>query len=147
VTSRTRTALTGALVAGGVAVIHQLQRQRQSRGSVAPSRVITIGKPVQQVEQAWHDPTLRGMVFAAVPHLAEQVSARCRPATPESWGTEVTLVADTGGAAGAVASAMPRLTAPVLLKLLLRFKAVVETGEIPTLTRNPAARHRAIEAA
>ena len=49
---------------------------------------------------------------------------RCRSANPESWGTEVTLVADSAGAAGAVASAMPRLTAPVLLNLLLRQKQV-----------------------
>jgi hypothetical protein len=87
------------------------------------------------------------MVFAAVPDLAEQVAARCRPATPASWGTEVTLVANAGGAAGAVAAAVPRLARPVLLNLLLRFKALVETGEIPTLTRNPAGDHRVISAA
>ena len=56
-------------------------------------------------------------------------------------------MADTAGAAGAAADAMPRLTTPVLLNLLLRFKAVVETGEIPTLTRNPAGAHRTIKAA
>jgi len=142
-----RTSVTGALVFGAVAVIYQLQRHRHGRGADAPSRVMTIGKPFDEVERAWRDPTLRRMVFAAAPQLAEQVSARCRPATPESWGTEVTLVANTGGAAGAVASAMPRLARPVLLNLLLRFKALVETGEIPTLTRNPAGGRRIIRAA
>ena len=144
-TIRTRTALTGALAIGGAALIYRLQRN--GRGAAAPARVVTIGKPFDHVERAWHDPTVRGRVFATVPQLAEQVSARFRPATPESWGTEVTLVASARGAAGAVASAIPGLAAPVLLNLLLRFKALVETGEIPTLTRNPAGRHRAIEAA
>jgi len=41
---------------------------------------------------------------------------------------------------------MPALAAPVLLNLLGRFKALVETGEIPTLARNPAARRRTIAA-
>ena len=52
-----------------------------------------------------------------------------------------------GGAAGAVAHAMPQLARPVLLNLLRRFKALVETGEIPTLARNPAGRQRTIGAA
>jgi hypothetical protein len=143
-TNRTRTTLTGALVVGGAALI--FLAQRRGRRSAAPVRVTTIGRPLDEVERAWQDPGIRATVFASVPHLADQVTARCRPATPASWGTEVTLVADRGGAAGAVASAMPRLAAPVLLTLLHRFKALVETGESPTLARNPAGRRRTIAA-
>src|SRR5438045_1170969 len=73
VTIRTRTALTGALVVGAVAGIYRLQRQRNGRGSGASSRVMTIGKPLHEVERAWHDPRVREMVFAAVPHLADKV--------------------------------------------------------------------------
>jgi hypothetical protein len=143
-TIRTRTSLTGALVVGGAAFIYLMQRQ--GRRSAAPARVMTIGKPLAEVERAWHDPALRGTLFASAPHLADQVTVRCRPATPESWGTEVTLVPRGSGAAGAVSSAVPHLADTVLLNLLRRFKALVETGETPTLARNPAGRRRTVAA-
>jgi len=145
--SRTSGSAGMALAVGGLLVVtYAIQRWRHERG-VARSRAITIGKPYDQVERAWHDATIRQAVFAATPQLAEHVTFRCRPATPASWGTEVTLSADPTGTGTALASAIPSLTNPVLLNLLHRFKAFVEAGEIPTLAKTPAGRNRIITAA
>jgi uncharacterized membrane protein len=63
---------------------------------------------------------------------------------PGDWGTEVKLhltLAPPGGSVG-VLLAKSLGPAPQLLlqKALRRFKSLAETGEIPNLTRNPAAR-------
>lgn len=75
--------------------------------------------------------------------LPNEGSVRFRPA-PRDWGTEVTLhfcFDPPGGALGSgIAkhlSIVPRLLAE---KALRRFKSLAETGEIPTLQHNPAAR-------
>jgi len=81
---------------------------------------------------------------ATVPH---KMIIRLRDAQPTEWGTEVTLgispLSDD-----TFTKAFVRLTHLVdeamLMKLLRRFKSLVETGEIPTLSHNPAARKRAI---
>lgn len=63
---------------------------------------------------------------------------------PEDWGTEVALsvrLNPPGGKLGKVAA--KRLhTVPFLFaeKILRRFKSLADTGEIPTLKRNPSAR-------
>jgi hypothetical protein len=148
VASRTQKITTYGFVLGGVAAItYAVQRHRNGASLRASSRVITIGKPPDQVERAWRDPTIREAVFAAMPRLAEHVALHGRPATPESWGTEVTISADPRSVAGGAGSIVPAVTRAVLLNLLHRFKALVETGEIPTLTNNPAGRHRIISAA
>lgn len=79
---------------------------------------------------------------AAVPNEGE---VRFRPA-PQDWGTEVTLhfrFEPPGGALGAAAAklldAVPGTLAGIALR---RFKSLAETGEIPTLERNPSARGR-----
>jgi hypothetical protein len=61
---------------------------------------------------------------------------RFRPA-PQGRGTEVLLRLDApaGGTLGFVPSA-------VAGKALRNFKSLVETGEIPTLKRNPSGRGR-----
>ena len=77
--------------------------------------------------------------------LLDEGSVRFRPA-PGDRGTEVTLrfrVDPPGGALGD--AALKRLgVAPGALanKALRRFKSLAETGEIPTLDRNPSARGR-----
>jgi uncharacterized membrane protein len=70
---------------------------------------------------------------------------RFRPA-PNDLGTEVTLSLRFEPQAVPLGSAMAALFggAPGKLlatKALHRFKSLAETGEVPTLTRQPAARH------
>ena len=83
---------------------------------------------------------------ASVPH---DMFIRLRDARPSEWGTVVTLgispLSD-----GTLTNAFVRLTGSLdrtlLTRLLRRFKSLVETGEMPTLSRNPAGRHRAFAA-
>jgi len=83
---------------------------------------------------------------AAAAHVEAEV--RFRPA-PADWGTEVTLRlhgTPPGGSAGSVVGAaagkLVRGQAGKMLmsKMLHRFKSLAETGEVPTLTHQPAAR-------
>jgi uncharacterized membrane protein len=56
---------------------------------------------------------------------------------PSSFGTEVTISVDPVDDAD-----LPALfTSAAFFEALHRFKSLVETGEIPTLDRNPQARH------
>jgi uncharacterized membrane protein len=70
---------------------------------------------------------------------------RFRPA-PAGQGTEVSLhfnFIPPGGALGAAALGLLDLAPKMVAgKALRRFKSLVETGEIPTLERNPSARGR-----
>ena len=56
---------------------------------------------------------------------------------PDGFGTEVTISVDPV----ADADLPPLVTSAALFEALHRFKSLVETGEIPTLDRNPHARH------
>ena len=84
---------------------------------------------------------------ATVPH---EMFVRLRDARPSEWGTVVTLgispLSD-----GTLTSAFVQITRfldrTLLTKLLRRFKSLVETGEMPTLSCNPAGRHRVVAAA
>ena len=83
---------------------------------------------------------------ATVPH---EMFIRLRDAQPSEWGTVVTLgISPLSG--GLLTSAFVRLTQSLdtatLKQLLRRFKSLVETGEMPTLSHNPAGRYRAIAA-
>jgi uncharacterized membrane protein len=75
--------------------------------------------------------------------LPNEGSIRFRPA-PGDRGTEVTLRVDFDPPGGALGRAAMRLlgVAPMLIaeKALRRFKSLVETGEIPTTSHQPAAR-------
>lgn len=68
---------------------------------------------------------------------------RFRPA-PRDWGTEVTLGFSfdvPGGALGNKAGQLLGFVPRILVEQVLRrFKSLAETGEFPTLKRNPAAR-------
>lgn len=75
--------------------------------------------------------------------VPNEVEVRFRPA-PGDWGTVITLSFRFEPPAGALGSSIaqrigmvPRLLAE---KALRRFKSLAETGEIPTLRHNPAAR-------
>lgn len=84
---------------------------------------------------------------AAIPH---EMSVELRDAQPAEWGTEVRLrlspLSDD-----VVTRSVLRITESVdqamLRKVLRRFKALVESGEMPTLSHNPAGRHRTLAAA
>ncbi len=75
--------------------------------------------------------------------LPNEGEVRFRPA-PKGWGTEVMLRFRFDPPGGALGEAAVKLlgSAPGLLafKALYRFKSLVETGEIPTLAKNPSAR-------
>jgi uncharacterized membrane protein len=66
---------------------------------------------------------------------------RFRPA-PTDWGTEVTVGLNPSPHGGATAWGLHGLHPKVAAeKVLRRFKSLAETGEIPTLARQPAARN------
>lgn len=79
------------------------------------------------------------------PRVTADVEFSVRPA-PADFGTEATLVVDYALPGGVLADAAVKLfgAAPDLLagKALRRLKALIETGEIPTLRDNPSARER-----
>lgn len=89
------------------------------------------------------DDLLRWEALTSV--LPNTGSVRFRPA-PKGWGTEVTLrlqFEPPGGPVGENAVKLFRaLPENLLVKALRRFKSLAETGEIPTLERNPSARGR-----
>jgi uncharacterized membrane protein len=65
-------------------------------------------------------------------------------AAPRDWGTEVTLRMSLQVPGGTVGRALAKALGPapklVVQKALRRFKSLAETGEIPSLNLNPAAR-------
>ena len=171
--------------------------QSRGRGNPKPlsiSRVISVGKPRDQLYRMWCDPKVLSDLFGDVLQVSREGEGRIRlrlslpgrheitwtsrlveqdghskflwrtepgatmphemllqfrDAQPAEWGTEVTLsislLSDDG-----VTRTLVRLTdfvdEAMLMKVLRRFKSLVETGEMPTLAHNPAARHRAIAA-
>lgn len=61
---------------------------------------------------------------------------------PGDWGTEVTLGLNPSSRGGATAWGLHGLHPKVAAeKVLRRFKSLAETGEVPTLVRQPAARN------
>jgi uncharacterized membrane protein len=84
---------------------------------------------------------------AAIPH---ELSVELRDAQPAEWGTEVTLEISPlseGLATRSILRITESIDEAMLTKVLRRFKALVEAGEMPTLSHNPAARHRTLAAA
>lgn len=75
--------------------------------------------------------------------LPNEGSVRFRPA-PGGRGTEVTLRVrfrpPGGGLGGAAMKRLGDVPGVLVQKALYRFKSLVETGEVPTLERNPSAR-------
>jgi uncharacterized membrane protein len=98
-----------------------------------------------QVVESQPDMLLRWKSLDGAP-LPHEGSISFR-AAPKDWGTEVTLRFSFELSAGAsvVRSVKPldRVTPLLAEKVLRRYKSLAETGEIPTLKRNPAARQRA----
>lgn len=124
------------------------------------TRVLTVGRGPEELRALWGDPVLLGRVLAEpytgdpAPWTVDEVStidgvvrfharseqehpveAKGRVTfadAPQDLGTEVTLALQLDGPAPAAGAAAH--------KALRRAKALVETGEIPTLERNPSGR-------
>jgi hypothetical protein len=127
-------------------------------------RVLTFGADAERVLGAWEQPDVERRVLAHLLQLtgtdpgvvvdpAERRGDGCRwsvrtdqgsvagtlavrPA-PNDLGTEVTLAVHSDDSVP-----LPdAITSAAVFEALHRFKSLVETGEIPTLDRNPHARH------
>jgi uncharacterized membrane protein len=68
-----------------------------------------------------------------------ELEVRLRPA-PAGEGTAVTMRLGLQPAGGAAATAQGALAGALVVKTLYRTKALFETGEVPTLEKNPSAR-------
>lgn len=136
------------------------------------AQTVTIACPVERIEQFWRDPEQMSVVLGDIAEVelkgpdryrwrsltgptlvweselipepeglrfvgtadASRITVSYRPA-PGKLGTEVTLRADTpvpGLLAGAAA-----------FKALYRLRALMQTGEVPTIRNNPSARKSA----
>jgi hypothetical protein len=138
--------------------------------STSVHRVVTIGRSPEELLDLWRRPEVQARAFAHVggevstgdgpdaadgaawsvemseaaaeelrwtshtQELAHTGALVVRPA-PNGFGTEVTLRVDADG------DLPSALSSPALFEVLHRFKSLAETGEIPTLDRNPHARH------
>lgn len=121
---------------------HGTTRDGRGDAAVAARRSITIGRPVDELSRLWHEPGTIGRVLGD--RAPDDAEVRFRPA-PNDLGTEVTLslrLDPPSGPAHALAPIAGGAAGTLLAtKALHRFKSLAETGEIPTLTRQPAARH------
>jgi hypothetical protein len=145
--ARVRKAVQLALMIGGLTTVAYAVRRRQTRRHrQPPSRVVTIGRSPAEVEQAWRDPHVRMDVFGQQPDLADRLDLQVNPATPARWGSEVRLTAPRDRRAARGLRTIDAVATVALNTVLHRFKALVEAGEAPTLTRNPAGRDRVVSA-
>lgn len=136
----------------------------------AKAQTVTIGCPVSRIDQFWRDPEQLSMVLgdiaeveaagqgryrwrlSAEPDMAwesslvtesgsvrfvgndNEIVVRYRPA-PHELGTEVTLCLKTPVPA--------LLSGAAAFKILYRLRALMQTGEVPTIQSNPSARESA----
>jgi hypothetical protein len=99
-------------------------------------RVVTIAATPDEVADRWPAPDVQRRVWAHAADLEGVGTFRAHPA-PRDLGSEVSLTIET-----ADGGALPAgVTSASVFEALHRFKALVEAGEIPTLDRNPHARH------
>ena len=187
----------GLLLAGALGVGRQGGAGRDVPSARGPTersesptlrRSITVGRPPEELYEAWRDPDRLSRVVGHVADVApadgdrlrwqvsgplglktawetrfveerpgeylrwetlgdarvpHEGSVSFRPA-PGDRGTEVTLAVDfdpPGGASGrAILDRLDVVTGTLAEVALDRFKSLVETGEAPTLERNPSAR-------
>ncbi|OCB31378.1 hypothetical protein [Mycobacterium parascrofulaceum] len=135
-------------------------------------QTVTIACPVERIEQFWHDPEQMSIVLGDIAEVelrgpdryrwrllagpktvwdselipepeglrfvgtgdAKQITVTYRPA-PGQLGTEVTLRATT--------PAPDLLAGAAAFKVLYRLRALMQTGEVPTVRTNPSARKSA----
>jgi hypothetical protein len=133
--SRRRIPGAAFLTLVGVAAYRRMQRRATVGGPVEGA--VTIGRSVEEVKARWSDARLfeaSGLPLAAAEDPG--VTADVRPA-PGGRGTELTVRVDDATRLDHGSSAAARL---LLLRGLRTFKSLVETGEAPTITGQPAAR-------
>ncbi|OBJ53111.1 hypothetical protein [Mycobacterium sp. 1423905.2] len=144
----------------------ELQPQR------AAAQTVTIACPVERVAETWHDPARLSVVLGDIAEVEatgedryrwrtlgepnvtwesrlvsfpdgvefvgtsddNELTVKYRPA-PRDLGTEVTLHVKT--------PAPGMLTGAAAFKLLYRLRALLQTGEVPTIKSNPSARESA----
>jgi uncharacterized membrane protein len=88
---------------------------------------ITVNRPRDEVQRLWLTPERRPQ------HIADSGATVTFKEAPGDRGTEIHVVLDEGGGIGGVAKRLTGGATP-LAKVkddLRRFKALVETGEIP----------------
>lgn len=131
------------------------------------AQTVTIACPVERIEQFWGDPDQLSVVLGDVAEIdagerdryrwkmsaepqvewestrvaepggvrfvgqGNEIAVRYRPA-PHELGTEVTLRVK--------APAPALLSGAVTFKILYRLRALMQTGEVPTIRSNPSAR-------
>jgi uncharacterized membrane protein len=136
----------------------------------ARAQTVTIACPVERIEQFWRDPDQLSVVLGDIAEIDTDGRDRYRwrlSAEPDvAW--QSTLVADTDGARfvgdgneivvryraaphelGTEVTLCLKTPAPALLsgaaafKILYRLRALMQTGEVPTIQSNPSARKSA----
>ena len=132
---------TFATIMGSVAAVTALADGR-SRWTISGPRGRTLTWETQIVDEQpsellqWRS-TPKGKVVS-------EGLVRFRPA-PGDWGTEVSLQLHITPQGGLLSRAMPRAlgggSRPLLGQVLRRFKSLAETGEVPRISSQPAARN------
>lgn len=136
----------------------------------ARAQTVTIACPVQRIEQFWRDPDQLSVVLGDIADIdadgrdryrwrmsaeppviwestrviepggvrfvgqGNEIAVKYRPA-PRQLGTEVTLRVK--------APAPALLSGAAAFKILYRLRALLQTGEVPTIRSNPSARKSA----
>jgi hypothetical protein len=94
-------------------------------------RSLPIRRAPEEIRRVWDDPQARAAVLAGVPAAAASIQIG---GDQGEWGTTVTLHLR-------LETAVPEVARRELAgKAVRRLKARVETGEVPTTSRNPSAR-------
>jgi uncharacterized membrane protein len=134
------------------------------------AQTVTIACPVERIEQFWRDPAQLSVVLGDIAEIDADGRGRYRwrlSAEPDvAWDS--TLVAEADGVRfvgdgneivvryrpaphdlGAEVTLCLKTPAPALLsgaaafKVLYRLRALLQTGEVPTIQSNPSARNSA----
>lgn len=136
----------------------------------AKAQTVTIACPVERIEQFWRDPDQLSVVLGDIAEVdadgPDRYRWRLSAGSDVAWDS--TLIAETGGVRfvgngnqivvhyrpalhelGTEVTLCLETPAPALLsgaaafKILYRLRALMQTGEVPTIQSNPSARKSA----
>lgn len=114
-----------------------VSKARELVGGGTPStgvRSLPVQGTPAELERLWHDATVRDAVTDGLELEPASVHLRFAEGRPD-WGATVTANVEFPGP-------VPELGADALAgKLVRRFKALAETGEMPTTAHNPSGRN------
>jgi hypothetical protein len=133
--TRRRLPATAALALVGFAAYRRMRRRARISRPVDAS--VTIGCSVDELRARWRDQRLfrgSGLPFSGADD--PDLIAELRPA-PGGRGAELSVRVDDARLLGGGSAAEARL---LLMRGLRSFKSLVETGEAPTISGQPAAR-------